>query len=234
MPQLDPFFWDVRRGSPSPCHYEERWQDWYATVMRRWGIRRILHGEKVQFVLDVGTGDGQMAEWLQKRFGYVVMGIDATDFHATGKMWMFKRLDIETLDRKELPARPDLATAITVLPFTADWKEAVRRMCNSATLVLVVDDLQSPAPPWQQGLSYKRPLTFEDVLAEFKLNGLYLKKHLGVNWLDRRLFFKSPKWLYPLVAVLTVLVDQVVIRVLRPGRCRYQAVLFSRIIRRKK
>jgi len=153
---------------------------------------------------------------------------DVRDQREIGPFGHFAVADAETMS--EIPwlreVRPHLAVAITSLPFSNDWRLVVSEMCRLADRVLVLDNLQTPSPPWQRGLPYKEPVELAPLVCEFASNGFMVERGVGVNVLDRALFRHL---LAPLAFAITLPLDIVLARLVRAHRWRYAAVLFQRV-----
>ncbi len=230
MPVRDTRHWTERLDWRNPCHYGDRWLDAYADRVRKAAIRRVWP-KGVTTVLDAGCGDGRLGAWMQRAFNCVVWGVDAYEWPgAEDRLHRFNVWDMEELpDLQGLAHWPDLAVAVTSLPFTRDWRRAVRALCRVAPRVMVVDNLQTPAPPWQKGLPEKEPIELPALEGVFRANGFKVERAVAVNVLDRRLFLRCPKWAYVVPFAVTLAADLALARVTAPHRARYAAVLFRRV-----
>jgi SAM-dependent methyltransferase len=238
MPLLDNRFWFRRRASLHPCHYQDRWLDTYADLVRKLALLRIfprwdadstvaLSTDGKRRVLDVGCGDARLSAWIARSFGCRVWGVDAIDWPGASDRLagLFTVLDAEKMseDRGLRMFQPHVAVAVTSLPFMRDWRLAVGEMCRLAERVLVLDNLQTPAPAWQRGLGYKEPIEMPALVHEFARHDFRLERWAGVNLLDRALFRRLPA---PLAFLITLPLDAALAFVVPARRCRYAAVLF--------
>lgn len=235
MPVRDLGHWASRVGQAAPCHYGDRWLDLYADWIRKSAVRRIFPAG-VRSVLDVGCGDGRFGAWIESQFRCQVTGVDCFDWPGARERVEFVLGDAERLRDRFQPLSFDLATCVTVLQCTQDWRAAVQEVTAVARSVLVVENLQTPTPPWQRGLPEKGPIEFPPLVAEFRSQGFFLSTAVCVNLVDRRGFppmLPVPRWCAPACCVGTFVVDWVLSRCVQPERGRYAAVLFERLERRR-
>lgn len=225
MPVKDVSHWTDKLGLTDPCHYQERWMDRYAATVRKLAVRRIWPREAID-VVDFGCGDGKFGQWASDEFHCKVTGVDPFDWPgAADRLHRFKVADAERLDARV--GRWDLSMAITSLPFMSDWRNGTKAMRSVSRLALVVDNLQTPTPPWQKGLSEKDPIELPQLVADFVNAGWTVRRCYAVGVVDRRLFLK--KWIpRPLAFGVTLMLDRVLSRFVGANRARYAAVLFER------
>lgn len=179
-------------------------------------------------VVDVGCGDCSLDVWIEKQFDVEVWGVDAFEWPGARRLNRFTHADAEELSQvRPLCAwEPQLAIAVTSLPFMADWRNVVAQMCGLARRVLVLDNLQTPTPPWQKGLPEKEPIELPELIEEFGSWGFVAARCVCVNVLDRRLFLRLPYWL---AFGVTLPVDLLLARVAPKRWWRYAAVLFEAV-----
>jgi len=242
---------NVENGHGSPCHYREYWQDRYARTMRERAVCQMFptieraaraapnpngnrSAERTLRVLDVGCGDGRFGEWVAERFGVVVSGVDAFAWKGAYKrLWRFAVCDAEVVSQTALKwGFFDLALLITVLPFVQDYRKVFEELTWVTPYVLVVENMQDPAPSWQRGLDYKQHIPLSECIAGAGALGWEPRVVKGVNVFDRALFVHSPKFLYPLTYAATRGGDALAVWLYARGRLaerhvRYHAVLFE-------
>ena len=222
MPAKDDHFWLRRQKLEDPCHYLDKWTDWYAQVVRRRGVKRVWpHQAQVSKTLDVGCGDGKVSEWMLNTFRTAVVGCDAYAYAGENLQDMFSGQLF------------DLVTCHTSLCCMADWQATVRQIAQLTNRVLVVENVQTPTPEWQKRWTQKTHLELPVLLTGFSLSGFVPVAIQPINWLDRGLMVQWPfrlPVLRPLGALLTLLVDWFMVDGLKiePERGRYAAILFEK------
>lgn len=230
MAVRDPSHWTEKLQQPAPCHYGDPWLDRYSDWIRKAAVKRVFP-PGVRRVLDVGCGDGRFGAWVAHQFGCEVVGVDPFDWPGVRDRVRFLQDDGETLVRAWKLGPFDLALFVTSLPFMANWERAVTAVRGKAKQVLVVENLQTPAPVWQQGLPEKEPIEYDELVRVFAARHFFVASSVCVNVVDRRGFsplLPVPEWCGPACAVGTFAVDWVLSRWVRPDRGRYAAVLFRR------
>lgn len=224
MPVRDPNHWNSKIGEAAPCHYGDRYLDLYATLVRRAAVRR-LHLRPGLRILDVGCGDGQFGAWVKQEFSCAVVGVDAIDWYgARHRLDQFLIADAERLHISV--GRFDLAMFVTSLPFMANWRRALTKVCASVQEVLVIENLQTPTPPWQKELPEKEPIDYPTLVQAFAARGFFVSRAVCVNVVDRRWF--RPWVPGPIACWLTLAADLALSRLVSPPRGRYAAVLFRK------
>lgn len=223
MPVRDPNHWNPKIGEAAPCHYGDRYLDLYATLVRMAAVRR-LHLRRGLRVLDVGCGDGQFGAWVKRAFGCEVVGVDAIDWTRGCFRYLDQHL-IADAERLHIPAgRFDLAMFVTSLQYMADWRVALTNVCASVPKILVVENLQTPTPPWQYGLPEKDAFDYPTLVHELRARGFFVARAVVANVIDRRWF---RPWVPGLISCwLTLVADLVLSRMVSPPRGRYMAILF--------
>jgi hypothetical protein len=99
-------------------------------------------------------------------------------------------------------------------------------MRRVSSWALVVDNLQSPVPPWQQGLPEKEPIELFELVADFDSASWTVRRCVPVNVIDRRLFLH--RWVpRPVAYAVTRVLDRVLSRLVDVEDARYVAVLFE-------
>jgi SAM-dependent methyltransferase len=199
MPALDNAYWQQRLRTGVGTRYAEAWRDRY--IDGAW--KRALHAAfshipSIESVLDVGCGDGHIGAWLQRRFDVRVFGVDAYNWGAENVLNGFSIVDGEEPGafRPLVSARRfDVAMTTTVLAHSANWRAIFDNMIEAARYVLILENLQSPVPAWQQGLSYKRPVPWPELMEAADSRGLQLALWKPVTVVDTRLFRHLPAWL---------------------------------------
>lgn len=224
MPVRDTGHWEGKMGDAAPCHYGDWYLDTYADIVRKAATRRIFPGRRLS-VLDVGCGDGKFGEWVKEKFACRVDGVDAFDWPgAAGRLDKFSVLDAEEIVLA--PNDYDLAICVTSLPFMRDWRMTVKNLCRSIPKVLVIENLQTPTPPWNKGMVEKDQMDYPTLVWTFENQGFFVADATCINVLDRRLFFtRMPT---PLAFAASLLIDLIASYVVRPWAGRYAAVLFER------
>ena len=159
MPAKDDHFWLRRQKLEDPCHYLDKWTDWYAQVVRRRGVKRVWpHQAQVSKTLDVGCGDGKVSEWMLNTFRTAVVGCDAYEYAGVRqRVNAFYRIDGENLQDMFSGQLFDLVTCHTSLCCMADWQATVRQIAQLTNRVLVVENVQTPTPEWQKRWTQKTP-----------------------------------------------------------------------------
>lgn len=181
----------------------------------------------MQTVLDLGCGDGRVAEWLTKKFGVTVDGVDLSRYPGVGdRVAEFYEADVESF-RSPKQIRYDLALVIEVLTLVSSYRAVIATACKHSDRVLVIEKLQTPTPWWDWLVPYKVPLEMRDVVQTFRSQGFVPAKFRAMTCLDRRLFLWFPKFLAPLSFAVTLAVDWVLAdwHVANP---RFFAILFER------
>ncbi len=243
MPARDSTYWEARQESQcenaSPCHYQEYWQDLYATGMRRRGMERLFtalpraEDDRALRVLDVGCGDGRFGAWVARRFDVAVSGIDCYAWGAYDRLRRFARIDAENAAQVVKKwGHFDAAMLVTVLPFVASAERVLEELTHVAPYLLVLDNFQDPAPAWQTRLSYKRHIPLWDFFAMASAAGYVMEETYPVNVLDRALFVHAPRVLYPFAYLATMLGEKLALWSIEHGRlnvrhARYFAVLLK-------
>lgn len=225
MPAKQEAHWTERLGWSRPCHYNDGWLDTYADLVRKAALNRVFPGN-VRRLVDIGCGDGSLDLWLEQEFDVQVWGVDVFPWPGAQRLERFTVLDAEELlSAEELGAfEPQMTMAVTSLPFMEDWRGVVEQMCGLAPRALVLENLQTPAPPWQKGLPEKEPIELPELIEEFSLWGFTPARCVCVNVLDRRLFLRLPHWL---AFAVTLPVDLLLARAAPRRWWRYTAVLFE-------
>jgi len=233
---LDPHHWRPKLGEEFPCHYGEKYLDWYADRIRKSAVKSIWPRDVLPprgcRVMDVGCGDGRFGEWLRREFGVHVSGIDPFNWPgAVARLNSFEVRSIVGPRKGFAEGRYDLAICVTSLPFMTDWAKALHNLYQIADRLLVVENLQTPTPSWQTGLPEKRPISYPDLVLEAKRVGWAIEAERCINLIDRRWLdaVGAIPILRPVVAVATFVVDWVVGRCLHPVDGRYSAVLFRKV-----
>jgi SAM-dependent methyltransferase len=221
MPAESESYWAGRaEAGEGATWYMDRWKDLYAKALIRFCVRRFLPGlvGRGGLVLDVGCGDGWLSRWMAARLGVKVVGVELFDYGVDPKPSESVRLcfgvDIEELAWwcKKEKLEPDCAVVSSVLECTSDWRKALREILKSCGKVLLFEDLRLWPAPYQAGRSYKSVITWPDFLLELNATAKELKgdveirSHVG-NVLDRVLFVRTPRFLWPPVSVVTLAAD---------------------------
>jgi len=224
MPVRNAGHWEGKFGDENPCHYGDWYLDTYADIVRKAAVRRVFPGRRLS-VLDVGCGDGKFGAWVGRKFSCVVDGVDAFDWRGAGSR--LNKFDV--IDAEDMVLRADaydLAICVTSLPFMRNWRKTVANLCRSIPKILVVENLQTPTPPWNKGMVEKDQMDFTSLVWAFMSQGFMVADSTCVNVLDRRLFLTgAPK---PLAFALSLCVDLAAGFVVKPPAGRYAAVLFQR------
>jgi SAM-dependent methyltransferase len=229
MPVLDNAYWQERLRTHAGTRYAEVWRDRYIDVAWKRALRRVFTARRdVRSVLDVGCGDGHIGVWLQRQFGVRVVGVDAYPWEGTSALHAFSLTDVEApVTFRELVARHgrfDIAMTTTVLAHAANWQAVLANMIETARHIVILENLQSPVPQWQRGLSYKRPLPWPELMEVAHGHGLTLEKWLPVTVVDTRLFRRLPAWFAHLA---TTPLDWAATRWVPPSRARQQICVFG-------
>lgn len=249
MPVLNLDFWREREiaardarardgvSDMSPCHYREYWQDLYATRMRRRAMEELFARLPLKFeemcprVLDVGCGDGRFGAWVARRFKVPVSGVDAFAFGAYDRLQRFCQMDAENVSQI-VPkwGHFDVALLITVLPFVENPQKVLEELTHVAPFLIVLDNFQDPAPPWQLVLSYKRHIPVQKFFDMLSHAGWEFEFMTPVNVIDRALFVRTPRALYPLAYVATLLGEKFAMWMLNTARWDYSHVRYSALL----
>lgn len=227
MPAKDALYWQERTALEHPCHYLDPITDAYAFMVRTAAMRRLWPAQ-AQMVLDVGCGNGEVAAWMKRVFGVNVTGADLFRYwDIDARVDHFVQVDAEHLTEAFDIRQFDLATAITVLPFLENWRQAVAQMCCVASRVLVVENTTTPTPPWQQGQRQKWHIEYPMLDEAFAQQRFHLAQRCTVNVLDRAWLLRSPGWLKWPVMWATLAADLGLARIVPPERARYTASLYT-------
>jgi SAM-dependent methyltransferase len=228
MPALDNSYWQERLRNRSGTRYAEAWRDRYIDGAWKRALRKAFSRMKgVRSVLDVGCGDGHIGSWLQQQFGVKVFGVDAYEWNGTNALHGFAVVDAEAKGAFRAVAggkRFDVAMTTTVLAHTENWRAIVDNMIEVARYLVILENLQSPVPAWQVGLSYKRPLPWPELTELAKSRGLQLELWEPVTVIDTRLFKYLPTWLAHRV---TAPLDWLATKWVRASDARQQLCVFK-------
>ncbi|MBP8055180.1 MAG: class I SAM-dependent methyltransferase [Chloroflexi bacterium] len=242
MPAISETFWQKRTPLMDSCHYLDKWTDWYAMAIRWLALRRLRpHIQQLApqnriprdpaRILDMGCGDGQGAQLFRSACGIFaeVTGVDMYEYSGVrGRVERFIQADGEQVGRELQGEQFDLAIALTSLAFMKNWKVAAAQIRDLTSWMLVVENVQDPAPTWQSDLDYKTHLSWPVLVRGMEEAGWQVVIAQPINWLDRALLVRVPTWLRPLTVGLTLLLDVVGVYVwgLPVAKCRYTAALF--------
>ncbi len=228
MPALDNSYWQERLRNLSGTRYAEAWRDRYIDGAWKRALRRAFTRLKgVHSVLDVGCGDGHIGSWLQQQFGVSVYGVDAYQWQGSGELRAFSVVDAEAKGAFRRVAggkRFDVAMTTTVLAHAENWRAIVENMLEVARYLVILENLQSPVPDWQRGLSYKRPLPWPELMEMATSRGLQLEMWVPVTVIDTRLFKRLPPWL---AHGVTAPLDRFATKWVRAANARQQLCVFK-------
>jgi len=221
MPAKSETYWknraDLGEGS---TWYLDRWKDWYSKTLIKHCFKRVENLLRGKTILDAGCGDCWLDLWLIQKFACYVMGVDRFDYgrnkeRVADRLMYVPGVDIELLPEVNLVKAwtPDVAVVCSVLECTNDWKKALASIMAVAPVTVLFEDLRMESPWYQVGLDYKHPITWDEFLVEalwIAKNDLHVHlklKGITANVIDRALFVRTPKWLWWLVAPVTLLID---------------------------
>lgn len=212
MPAKDDSFWKNRiaSGVADPCHYEDPYTNWYAGQVRKAGIKRAWPKSLTYpAVLDVGCGDGRMSQWMILNFGATVVGTDPFLYPGVDhRVTKFVQADAEHLSSALKDWEFPLATAITSLCCMEDWQAALDQIVQLADRLLVVENTQTPTPPWKEDVPQLHHIEYNDLTVAMDRLGYSVENQTVVNILDRALMVSLPPRLLLPAMVLTWVVDR--------------------------
>ena len=219
--------WRTDQVNPAgTCHYLNAWRDVYATLMRRKAVDRLLTTVPAgSSVVDIGCGDGRWLDWLADRLKTdALVGIDVAKFGSYD--WPFRQADMEELPFDDQSF--DVALMITSLCQTEAPEKALDEACRVADRLLVLDFMLEPVPDWMKGLPHRQPVPASWLGRQMAQRGFRFVAAAGCGPVDGAVFVRTPRWLWPAAAVVTLALDWVMSGLLSPTRSKYQAALYRR------
>ena len=227
MPAKSNRYWKKRAEiGQGATWYVNKWKDWYSKTIIKHSFKRVSKYFKGKRVLDAGCGDCWFDKWLIEKFDCHVLGVDYFDFRPEYSQYYNLEhcpgVDIEMLENYEFirKFKPEVVVVCSVLECTKNWEKALGSIMKAAPVVVLFEDLRVKSPAYQVGLNYKTAITWWDFLVcvvnkvrskanELKKAEDIIVESFPANIVDRAFFVHTPRWLWWLVAPITLLIDMI-------------------------
>lgn len=251
MPLVNRSYWEQRIAEGGSTWSENRWLDLEHGIVARAVFRRLwprdalapftsVHiGQQLttrrRKVLDVGAGDARWSAWMAEEFDVDVFSMDAVPWPVSDDAWKWLEGyaigDAEALDELGAVRRfaPDAVVFMNSLTCIADWQKALKSAARLVpSLVIVFDNLMYPVPPWAKAMKHRVAISWPEVENAMLLLGYVREEAVGGDVLHRKWFLHTPRFLHPLVAVISAAIDVTASRILPFHRCRHIGLVFRR------
>ncbi len=200
-------------SNPAPAMPD--WLTRYRLTMRHLAVERLFPRydaplmRKTTRVLDVGCGDGRFGAWVEEQFRVEVTGIDLVDHPGVrDRLSYFERRGAEGIKFFPFPYNSfDLALLVDVLPSLKDYRRVLSSLRDFSRFVLIVGEMQTPAPAHQPGQPHLRHVPLPQLLDDAKAIGYEVDEIAPVTILDRQLFGMMPHALQAVAYAASALLD---------------------------
>lgn len=214
------------RNEAGSCHYGHWARDWYSRFMRRRAVARLLpRVRNLESIVDIGCGNGEWLGWLKDRLPDIhPVGVDLADFGADDH-WPIHKMDMEALKFRD--GTFDMGLIVTALAHTENPQRALEeatRVCRRYLLIL--EFMLDPPPDWAWRLRHRVPIPYYWLVARMNELGWEAIGREGCGAIDGAIFTRVPRFLWPVVAPITTLLDIALSGIAADSK--YQAVLFQR------
>lgn len=232
MPAKSEAYWAEKSGRQGTCSYRDPSIDWYWERQRKAEVLAFLapivelirydkcseDAGELPWLLDVGCGDGSFSKTMAHELNVQVDGVDAFDY---GQEREDGFVSFGLMDAEQIGLYPkdavELATVNGVLECVSDWRKVLWGLRVAPEVVLVEDVRpRKRVPVYQQGLEYKTPVTLEDLHLTAAEMGWEWCCEAPVTMVDRAWFMVTPRWTWPAVARVSLVVDRLLCAA--PGR----------------